>query len=160
MNTKICPNCGAEVPTIANLCKHCFFDFNLPPPKRQSPLWPILFLAFGTSMVAAASYAYQHTTGASRRVTVDEETESIVFTITYADRTEAERIRFKEISSIELDRNASPMHYEIEVISTGGERFVFAQSNSPLEMEAQKLAETTGRPLVVKDDSPGAKFKK
>lgn len=160
MSTKFCPNCGAEVPDVANLCKHCFHDFNVTPPKKKSPLWTIIFLAFGTSIVAAASFAWQHGSGASLRVTVDEETESIVFTTTYADRTEAERVMFKDIASIELNRNASPMRNEIEVVAVDGERHLFAQSNNPLEIEAKKLADNTKRPLVVKDDSPGAQHKK
>ncbi len=160
MSTKFCPNCGAEVPDVANLCKHCFHDFNVVQPKKKSPFWTILFLAFGTSLVAAGAFAWQHSAGASLRVTVDEETESIVFTTTYADRTEADRVPFKDISSIELNRNASPLRNEIEVISTDGERYLFAQSNNPLDIEAQRLSENTKRPLVIKDDSPGAKHMK
>jgi ribosomal protein L40E len=160
LSTKICPNCNAEVTNVANLCKHCFYDFNTPPSKKKSPLWPMIFLLFGTSMVAAMAVAYQKDAGQSSRVTIDQETESIVFTTTWADRTEAERIEYKEIASIELNRNATPMRYQIDVLTVKGERYLFSQSNSPLDMEAQKLSETTKRPLVVKDDSPAAKFNK
>ena len=45
MNTKICPNCNAEVPGVAHLCKHCFHDFHVVMPKRKSPLFTLLFLA-------------------------------------------------------------------------------------------------------------------
>ena len=74
--------------------------------------------AVTTDAIRAGAFAWQHSAGASLRVTVDEETESIVFTTTYADRTEADRVPFKDISSIELNRNASPLRNEIEVIST------------------------------------------
>lgn len=106
------------------------------------------------------AYGYMHGAGQSSRVTQDAETESIVFTTTYADRTDVKRIHYKEISSIELDRNASPLHYQITVIDSHNERYTFAQSNAPLEVEASKLAESTGRPLVVKDDSPAGALKK
>lgn len=158
MNTKICPNCNAEVPEVANLCKHCFHDFNLPPPKKNSPFWPVLIGAFSVAVFAALIYGYAAQQMSKTEIFLDPETESLVVTTIAWDKSiSAERIRFKEISSIELNRNASPMHYQIDVITVKGEHYVYAQSNAPLETDAQRLADTSKRPLVIKADGPDEK---
>ena len=63
MSTKICPNCNAEVPGVAHLCKHCFHDLHVVVPKRKSPLFPILFFAVGSALVSAMAYGYMFLNG-------------------------------------------------------------------------------------------------
>jgi ribosomal protein L40E len=156
MNMKICPNCNAEVPDVANLCKHCFHDFNLPPPKKNSPFWSLLIGAFGTALFGAILYTVVPSRVMVSNVTLDPETESFIFTTTYSDkRISAERVRFKDISAIELNRNASPKHYQIDLITIAGKHHTYAQSDTPLEGDAQRLADTSKRPLVIKDDGTG-----
>ena len=153
MSTKICPNCNAEVPGVAHLCKHCFHDFHVVVPKKKSPLFTVLFLAVGTALVSAGVYAYSHSQNWTAKVSVDQETQSIVFTTTYADRTEADRVFWKDVSTIEYTKNTSPYQFEVAVVTVKGARHVYQQSNEPIDHPAQQLADAIKRPLVVKDEA-------
>lgn len=153
MSTKICPNCNAEVPSVAHLCKHCFHDFHVVVPKKKSPLFTILFLAVGTALVSAGAYGYIHSQNRMSKISVDEETESIVFTTTYADRTEADRVFWKDVSMVEYVKNTSPHQFEVVVVTQKGERHVYQAGNEPLDYPAQQLADVIKRPMVVKDEA-------
>jgi len=152
VNTKICPNCNADVPGVANLCKHCFHDFNMVIVKQKSPLFTILFLLLGMSIVSAIAFGYMHGAHKSSRISVDEETKSIVFTTKYADRTEADRIYFKDITTIEYVKNARPRPFEVAVVTTKGDRYVYKQSVDPLDYQALQLSEVIGKPISEKDN--------
>ena len=152
MSTKICPNCNAEVASVANLCKHCFHDFHTPVVKKKSPWWTLLFLACGTAIVSAMAFGYMADQKKVFNITIDQETQSIVFTTRYADRTEAERVYFKDISSIEYKMNARPRPFEVDVVTVRGDRFVYQQSSDPIEFEARQLSEITGKPYLTKDE--------
>jgi hypothetical protein len=162
LSTKNCPNCGAEVPSVANLCKHCFHDFHMVVPKRKSPLFPILLFAVGTAIVTALTYGYVHGQQRTFKISVDTETESIVFTTRYADRTEADRVYFKDISAVEYVMNARPRPFEIAIVTTGGDRFVYQQADEPLDFAATQLGELLEKPVVRKDevDAPNTIKKK
>ncbi len=153
MSTKFCPNCGAEVPAIANLCKHCFHDFNVKLPKKKSPWWSLLFLFFGCSIVLAMAFAYVNDAQRSYRVAVDEETASMVFTTTFGNgSTSAERVYFKDISKIEYVKNTRPRPFEIAVITVSGDRLVYQQGADDLDLAALALRDMTGRPLEERDE--------
>lgn len=137
---------------MANLCKHCFHDFHMVVAKRKSPLFTILLLAVGTAIVTALTYGYVNSAQHTTRISLDQETESIVFTTKYADRTEAERVYWKDVSNIEYIANARPRPFEIAVVTTKGERFVYQQANEPLDVQADKLGKAIGRPVVSKDN--------
>ncbi|MFZ5478139.1 MAG: hypothetical protein ACOZNI_15335 [Myxococcota bacterium] len=149
VNSKVCPNCNAEVPQIANLCKHCFHDFNMVVPKKKSPLFTILFLAFGCAIVSAMAFGYIHSQNRTFKISVDQETESIVFTTKYADRTEADRVFFKDITNVEYAKNTQPRPFEIAIVTTKGARYVYQQGDDPLDFQAQQLAELLDKPLAV-----------
>lgn len=151
MNTKICPHCNAEVPSVANLCKHCFHDFNVPVAKKKSPLFPILLLAVGMAIVSAAAFGYVRGQQRTYNITVDEETKSFVFTTKYADRTEADRVYFKDVTSVEYAKNTQPRPFEIAIVTAEGDRFVYKQSGEPLDYDANVLSEKLGKPLAVRD---------
>ncbi len=151
MSTKICPNCSAEVPAIANLCKHCFHDFHYVPPKKKSPLWTVLFLILGTSVVAAMVFAHIYSRQKVMHISLDRETKSIVFTTKYPDRTDADRVNFGDIASVEYLKNATGKPYQVWVVTTSSKRFLYAESNDMLTTEAHRLAETISRPLVERD---------
>ncbi len=153
MSTKICPHCNAEVPSVAHLCKHCFHDFNVVVPKRKSPLFPVLLFAVGTAIVSALAYGYIHSQNRNYKISVDEETQSIVFTTQYTDRTEADRVFFKDVSNIEYVKNTSPRPFEIAIITTKGTRYVFQQGDEPLDYAANQLGENIKRPVVTRDES-------
>ena len=153
MSTKICPNCNAEVPSVAHLCKHCFHDFHQVVPKKKSPLFTVLFLAVGTALVSAGVYGYVHTQNRTSKISVDQETQSIVFTTTYADHTEADRVYFKDVSMVEYVKNTSPRPFEVAVVTTKGARYVYQQADEPIEFQATQLADVIKRPVVTKDES-------
>ncbi len=153
MSTKICPNCNAEVPSVAHLCKHCFHDFHVPQPKRKSPLFPILFFAVGSALVSALAYGYIHGQNKTYNISLDQETESIVFTTVYTDRTEAERVYWKDVSTVEYVKNTSPRPFEVAVVTTKGVRHIYMQGDDPLDYQAQQLADGIKRPVVVRDES-------
>lgn len=162
MNTKVCPNCNAEVPAVANLCKHCFHDFNVPPPKRKSPLFPILFLAVGAAIVSAGAFGFIRSQTKSFNITIDEETKSFVFTTKYTDHTEADRVYFKDVTAVEYKKNTQPRPFEVAVLTKEGDRYIYQQSGEPLDYQANQLAEMLGKPLSVQDnyEMPGTVEKK
>ncbi len=151
MSTKICPNCNAEVPAIANLCKHCFHDFHYVPPKKKSPLWTLLFLALGTSVVSAMVFAHIYAQQKVMNISIDRETKSIVFTTKYPDRTDADRVAWGDIASVEYLKNGEGKPHQVWVVTTGSKRYLYSESNDMLTIEAHRLAETIARPLVERD---------
>jgi uncharacterized protein (UPF0333 family) len=151
LSTKVCPNCSAEVTSVANLCKYCFHDFNVVIPKKKSALFTVLFLAVGTAIVSAMAFAYIHDQNKTFKISVDQETKSIVFTTTYSDHTEADRVYFKDINAVEYVKNAQPRPFEVAIL-TGNKRYVFEQSSDPLDYKAKTLAEQLGAPYSEKDD--------
>ena len=162
LSTKICPNCGAEVPDVANLCKHCFHDFHMVVPKRKSPLFPILLFLNGTAIVTALTYGYVHDQQRTFKISVDQETQSIVFTTTYSDHTEANRVFFKDVAQVEYVMNAKPRPFEVALVTTNGGRFVYQQADEPLDYAATQLGSLLERPVVRKDqfDAPTSIKKK
>lgn len=157
MSTKICPNCGAEVPSVANLCKHCFHDFNVVVPPKKSPLFTVLFLAFGMAIVSAIVFGYVKGQHRTYNISVDQETQSIVFTTKYADRTEAERVFFKDVATVEYVTNTYPMPFEVAILTNDGERHVYQRSVDPLDFQARQLGEYLSKPVVTRSEyeAPG-----
>lgn len=151
MSTKICPNCNAEVPSVANLCKHCFHDFNTIPPKKKSPWFTLLVLAASTAIVAAMAFSYIHSQSRTFKISVNKETEQIVFVTKYADKTESDTVPFREVSAIEYVQNARPRPFEIAILTTHGDRHVFQQADEQLDVQARQLGEFLDKPVVTKD---------
>jgi ribosomal protein L40E len=158
--TKICPSCNAEVPAIANLCRHCFHDFHFVPPKKKSPLWTLLFLAVGTAIVSALMFMYIYDQQRVTNISIDRETKSIVFTTVTPDGPDAERVYWKDISTIEYIQNTKPQPFQVWVVATNGERYQYSVSSDPLDYDARTLSEITGKSVVNKDEYDGPKRRK
>lgn len=156
MSTKVCPNCGAEVPSVANLCKSCFHDFNMVIPKKKSPWFTLLVLAASTAIVAAMAFSYIHSQSRTFKISVNQETEQIVFVTKYADHTESDTVSFKDISSVEYVMNARPRPFEVAIVTTRGDRHVYEQGDEPLDLQARQLGEFLKKPVVEKNlyDAP------
>ena len=152
MTTKNCPNCSEEVPAVANLCKHCFHDFRVPVVKRASPIWTLLLFTIAVAIAASAAYGYRHSLYARSKISIDQETKSIVFTTTDTEGTEATRVYFKDIAGIEYRKNAKPRPFEVVVRTTSGRSFVYSQSSDPLDFQARQLSDTVGQPLSTQDE--------
>jgi hypothetical protein len=145
---KICPNCNAEVPAVANLCKHCFHDFHTVVAKRSSPLWPLLFLALGSGIVSVMAFSDMHGNSRTSRVAIDGETDRIVFTEVYSDGPKSTQIFFKDVESVEYKMDGSPRPFEVAILTTSGERLVMSQGDEPLEYKARQMAEMLDRPMT------------
>lgn len=159
---KNCPNCGAEVPEIANLCKHCFHDFNVVIPKRKSPLLTIVTLAASTAIVAAFAFQYIHAQSKTTQVQVNKETGQITFITKYADHTESDMVAFKDVSAVEYVMNARPRPFEVALLTTRGERHVYQQGDDPLDFQARQLGEFLDKPVINRDhyEAPAVMNKK
>ena len=153
MSTKVCPNCGAEVPQIANLCKSCFHDFKAVVKKSRSPLFPIVLLALGCAIVSAVAFGYMQDQNKTFKISIDRETQSIVFTTKYPTRTEADRVYFKDVASVEYVYNTRPRPFEVAILTTKGDRYVYKQGDDPLDYQAHQLSDLIGRPYVERDES-------
>ncbi|MSQ02410.1 MAG: hypothetical protein EXR71_11055 [Myxococcales bacterium] len=153
MSTKICPNCNAEVPAIANLCKHCFHDFHYVAPKKKSPVWTLLFLGVGTSFVMASIFAFMYGQQKVTTSVVDRETKSMVFTTKTPHDVTTDRVYWKDISAVEDVRHAKPVPYQVWVVKTDGSRYLYAEDTDTLTIEAFRLAEKIGKTVVPKDAS-------
>ena len=155
MSTKICPNCNSEVPAIANLCKSCFHDFGVVAPVRKSPWWTLLFLGVGTSLVAAWAFAYLQSQYKTSNISIDRDTQSIVFTTKYPDRTDAQRVYFKDVANVEYVKNTAPQAFMVYVVTTKGDRYQFTGANEPIDYKAQDLAAELGKTVIEKDEYEG-----
>ena len=151
MSTKVCPNCGAEVPSVANLCKQCFHDFNMVVPKKKSPWFTLRVLAASTAIVAAMAFSYIHSQSRTFKISVNKETQQIVFVTKYADHTESDTVAFKEVSAVEYVLNARPRPFEVAILTTRGDRHVYEQGDEPLDVQARQLGEFLDKPVVTKD---------
>jgi hypothetical protein len=157
VSAKICPNCQNEVPSVANLCKHCFHDFHVVVPKKKSPWWTLLFLGVGTSLVAAWAFAYMQSQYKTSNVSIDKETQSIVFTTKTPAGIDSKRVYFKDVSTVEYVKNDSPLPFMVYVVTQRGDRYAYAGGNEPQDMEARSLAGTISKPVVEKDLFGGPK---
>lgn len=138
---------------VANLCKHCFHDFKAPVVKRKSPLFPIVLLGLGCAIVSAIAFGYMQDQNKTFKISIDRETESIVFTTRYATRTEADRVYFKDVATVEYVKNTQPRPFEVAILTTKGERYVYKQGDEPLDYQAKQLSELIERPFIERDES-------
>ena len=97
--------------------------------------------------MTAAAYGYMHDQQRTYKISVDNETKSMVFTTKYADHTNVDRVYFKDVADVEYVLNARPRPFEVAVVTVQGERFVYQQGDDPLDVVAMQLSEVVGKPL-------------
>ena len=83
MATKTCPACGAEVPQVAQRCKHCFHDFDETPVKKRGLVILLGFVAM-MAIFGASTLAWVFYFSVAEKIVVDAETQSIVISRTSA----------------------------------------------------------------------------
>lgn len=147
MELKTCPNCGAEVPTVASRCKHCFHDFA----TRSSRGFPILG-AVGMfavmMMIAAGTFYYRYSSQTQERVVVDEETKSVVFTRTSGEGIKTSRVAFTDIGKIKHVIGGDKYMFEVIAVTLDGRELLLKQSESDsLGNDAQHYASMMGKPF-------------
>ncbi len=147
MPTKTCPSCGAELPEAANICKHCFHDFNEVVEKKTNPLVILLGFLVAMAVVGAAAFAHLYYTNAAERIVVDAETQSIVVTRTTAAKTTTDRIDFDDVVKIEHVMGGDKAMFEIVAVTSEGERVIIKTSEAPLKGHAEHIAAVVDKPL-------------
>ena len=150
MDTKTCPECGTEVPEVANRCKECFHDFShVPQSKALSNITFLLSLLAIMSLIGTATLWYVRDSAEVVNITIDAETSSIIFAKTLADQqSKTQRIRFEDIAQIEYITGGNIATYVIEIITISGDRLLYAKSNdAPLLKTANHINLVTKRPL-------------
>lgn len=151
MSKKSCPSCGAEVPSAASRCKHCFHEFGAEDgPKKSSGL--VLLLATVAAMVCVGAgimwYVVNHQ-AVKRNVVIDQETASVIWTRTSSQGTETDRLPFSEIKEIELVIGGKKATWEVYAVRLNGEKTMLHQSSeSTLEGYADHISHVMEKPLI------------
>lgn len=155
MSTKTCPSCGEDVPVAAPRCKHCFHDFT-ETPKRSNGLVGLLVLIAAMALLGAGTFWFVSNRQAQEKILVDEETNSIVFTTKYSDRTETDRVRFDEVANVELLMGGSEATWEVAIVTLSGERRTINLSeDKSLKGYADHISSVMEKPLVEKSEARG-----
>lgn len=146
MATKTCPSCGADVPSVASVCKHCFHDFTEVQPKRTNPLVIILGFLVAMAVVGAAAFAHLYYNNAAERIVVDAETQSIVITRTTASGTTTDRVPFSDVQKIEHVIGGKKSMFEVVAVTTDGDRVIVQSGEQPMVGHAEHIAQVIGKP--------------
>ncbi len=147
METKTCPSCGADVPAVANTCKHCFHDFNAVVEKKTNPLVILLATLLAMAVVGAGLFAHKYYYNATESIVVDGETKSIVITKVTASKTTTDRIPFANVAKIEHVMGGEKAMYEVVAVTTQGERIIVQQSDKPIRGHAEHVANIVDKPF-------------
>lgn len=156
MSTKDCPSCGAVVPASATRCKECFHDFTEDDLPSRSRSGPIMVLATVAAMatVGAGTLWYIVSQPIEEKISVQQETQSVVKVRKYRNRVESEQLRFADIVKLEYVLNTGGSHQVIAVTSDG-DREVIHSGKSSLRKEAQRYAQLMDKPLEEVDNTRG-----
>jgi len=151
VSKKTCPSCGAEVPTAASRCKHCFHEFGSDDvPKKSSGL--ILLVGTIVAMLcvgAAAMWFVVNHQAVKRNVVIDQETASVVWTRTSSQGTETERLPFQDIKELEFVIGGKRATWEVYAVKLDGDKKLLHQSDEgSLEGYADHLAHVMEKELV------------
>ena len=149
METKECPSCGADVPVVADRCKHCFHDFTEEPVKKSSGLVGLLVLLVALMVVGAGTFGYLYYFNAQENTVVDQETQSIVVTRTSANGMTSTRVNFADIEKVEYVMGGETKTFEIVAVTKDGGRYIIqASGDKPLKGHAEHIASVIDKPLV------------
>jgi hypothetical protein len=156
---KTCESCGASVPDSANLCKHCFHDFDEQGPKAPSNASTLILGALAAmSVVAALTITVVTGYPLDEEILVKQDTRSIVFAKLYRSGKETEVIKWDDIVRLEYVVSSGGSH-EIRAVTTSGESTPFHTSKGSLKNEAQRYKKLMDKPLTMVDNSPGSHLK-
>jgi len=158
LQTKTCPSCGAEVPSAAARCKHCFYDFAAEGAQSKSSnaligllsfILVLLLIGLGTSYYLLG---YQK----AEKVIVDQETKSVVYTRTSSEGTETERVPFALIQKVEHVIGGDKAMYKVVAMGSNGKEYLLKMSTSDsLAGDAAHMAAVMGKPYEEVNHIPG-----
>lgn len=147
METKTCPSCGTDVPSVASTCKSCFHDFNAVVEKKTNPLIVLLGTLVLMSVVGAAAFAHLYYYNAQENIVVDAETQSIVVTRVTASKTTSDRILFSDVVKVEHVMGGESAMFEVIAVTNTGERVLVQQSDKPIRGHAEHIASIIDKPF-------------
>ena len=156
MKMKDCSSCGATVPAVARLCKHCFHDFQAVPEKKSNNLIGFLVLLIVLGGMGAATFGYIYNNNAAEKLVVDAETQSLIITRTTASGTTTNRVNFSDIGQVEYVM--SPGEFLIVAVTNDGGRYTIQQSDKPIDGHAEHVAHVIDRPMVEVNNLPQTSF--
>ena len=158
MKMKDCPSCGAMVPTVARLCKHCFHDLQAEPPKKTTSNTIIGFLALLIILggMGTATFSYIYNTNAAEKIVVDAETQSLVLTRTTASGTTTTRVNFADITKVEYVK--SPGEFSVVAVTKTDDRYTIQISGKPIDGQAAHVADVIDTPMVEVNNLPETSF--
>ncbi len=153
MSTKDCPSCGSVVPAAASRCKHCFHDFTDEPVKSGSAgLIGFLVLLVAMVGIGYGVFFFVNARAATENIVIDEESSSIVFTKTFKDRVETERIMFGDVAKIEYRIGGEDATFVVRVVTLDGRRRNLKLSDDKqLNGYAQHVAGVLEKPVTEKN---------
>lgn len=163
MATKTCPSCGAEVPTAAARCKHCFFDFSAEgsEAKRGNAIVGLLAFILVLLLIGLGTSRLLLDFQKAEKVIVDEETKSIVYTRTSATGTETERVNFSKVAKVQHVVGGEGAMYTVIAVGTDGKNYLLKLSSSEsLAGDAAHMAALMDKPYEEINTIPGSKIER
>lgn len=154
MATKTCPNCGAEVPTVAKLCRDCFHDFTVVKPPNNGPLI-LLGLITAMSVLGALTLGWISSVPTDERIQVNGETRTVNFVRQYTTGVKTEKIPFDQITALEHVVDGGGI-FRVIAIQADGTRVPLKVSRERSQKTiTEKWAELMGKPWTEVDNTSG-----
>lgn len=151
---KSCPSCGADVPVVATRCKECFHDFSEVKRRKSGPMVLLASFAF-MAVLGAVTFYFITQQPIERRILVDEETQSVVFTTQFRSGPVTERLLWSEIGKLE-HITAPNGTFEVVAIKLDGSRKTIQESgDKPLTNIAEHYSTLMDKPLELIDNTAG-----
>ena len=151
---KTCPSCDEDIPVAANLCKHCFHDFNETGPAGVNKLTLVLGALATMSIIGAATLTFVSNRPDGPRCTVKQDTQSIVCLSKTRDGASSDTILWGDITRVEYISYANS-DYEIRAVLSSGAHKVIDEGAEPLRTRANQYARLMKKPLEEIDMTRG-----
>lgn len=161
MATKSCPSCGADVPTTASRCKHCFYDFlsEGAEAKKNNAVIGLLGFILALLLIGLGVTRYLADYQKAEKVIIDEETKSIVYTRTSASGTETERVSFAQVQKVQHVIGGDEAMYAVVAVGGGGREYLLKLSTAEsLAGDAAHMAAIMDKPYEEINHVPGAEL--
>jgi hypothetical protein len=152
MQTKTCPSCMEDVPTVASRCKHCFHDFHEAPPKKKNGLFGLMLLLAAMGMTGAGFIYVSNTQIVAQAETkLDSETQQIVITHISKEERKVTKVAYGDVSRVEYVLGGDDYLHEVVIVTNTGERHLIdASKGKPLagtaEIRATQIGNARGTP--------------
>jgi len=151
---KTCPSCDEEVPLAANLCKHCFHDFNEIGPAGVNKITMVLGALAAMSVIGAATLVFVSNRTDGPQCTVKQDTQSIVCLAKTRDGPISDTVLWSDIQRLEYVSYPNS-DYEIRAVLISGAHKLIDEGPKPLRSRAHQYAKVMKKPLEEIDKTRG-----